>query len=138
MPLSETQIDSVFEIMQYPRSTTIDRPEPGTYGLTSTPFSETNPDFQLTLKIEARLSALSAEQQVRIIGYIQKWDSYDVISTTLSGNLSSMTGIDFDLDKERAKIRERVKQLCQVYSSLNEIQTTKGNGGGFVPVIWYG
>jgi len=133
--LSETQKDSVFEILEIPRSTSVDRPV-GNMGLSGQVYSESNTNYQLQTLVEARLDALTSAQQTRMISYINQWESLDTTVASINGNLGPMVGINFNPDDERYKIQERVKRLCNVYTFLEEIQMEKNkNRLNFIPII---
>jgi hypothetical protein len=137
MALTESQLDSVFEILELPRATSVDRPI-GDMGLTAQTYAESNTDYQLQTKVEARLAALTSAQQTRMISYINQWESLDTTVASIDGSMGNMIGVNFDPDKERYKIQERVKRLCNVYAYLEEIQMEKNRnkgGNSFIPVL---
>lgn len=138
MAITEAQKDSVFEILQLPRATSIDMPTDDGKGLTGQTYTQSNIEFQLSTKVEARINALTTEQQTRLISYINGWEALGTSIATIDGNLGSIVGISFDPEKEEAKITERVKRLLCVYQYREEIMmnSAQNRGSGrIIPVI---
>ena len=133
MALSETNIDTVFEILELPRATSIDQPT-GTMGLSGITFSESNTDFQLQTKVETRLAAMTTAQQTRMETYVERWDAIGTRVASISGGVGGIQGVEYDPDVELARIQERVKRLCNVYRFLDEIRMEKTRGN-VIPVI---
>ena len=133
MALTETKIDTVFEILELPRATSIDQPT-GTMGISGQTFYESNAEFQLQTKIEARLAALTTAQQTRMTTYVERWDAIGTRVASISGGVGGIQGVEYDPDVGLARIQERVKRLCNVYRFLDEIRMEKTRGS-VIPVM---
>ena len=133
MALTETQIDTVFEILELPRSSDVDMPT-GTMGISGQTFYESNDDFKLQSKVETRLAALTSAQQTRIGTYIERWEAIGTRVASISGGVGGIQGVEYDPDTELMRIQERVKRLCNVYKYLDEIRMEKKRGG-VIPVF---
>ena len=135
MALTEAQIEIVFEVLEVPRSSSVEMPT-GRMGLTGTTFTESNTDFQLQSKIETRLSNLTSTQETRLIAYIEKWDSLGTQVYSLDGGTGGIDGVAYSPADELNRIQQRVKRLVGVYKMIEEIEMENRKGGsGFVPVL---
>ena len=136
MALTEAQIDSVFEIIEVTRATSVEQPI-GTMGLSGQTFTESNEDFQLSVKIEARLASLTSNQQTKLIVYIDKWDALGTQSFNMeAATTGAVGGINYDPDAERAEIKRRVKLLIGVYQMWQDVQkASKYESRSVIPVV---
>jgi hypothetical protein len=136
MALTETQTDTVFEILEVPRSNSVDMPV-GNMGITGQTYTEGNSEFKLQLKIESRITALSSAQETRLIAYGDQWEAIGTQVYTLDGGTGGIDGITYNPADELNRIQQRVKRLVGVYAMIEEIEmeNSKGAGGGFVPVL---
>ena len=135
MALTEAQIDSVFEIIEIPRATTVEQPV-GNMGLTGQTFTESNEDFQLSVKVEARLAALSSTQQTRLITYIDKWDALGTQVYALDGGTGAIDGVSYSPADEMAEIKRRVKLLIGVYQMIDQVKKeSKYESSTVIPVL---
>jgi len=135
MPLSEEQIDTVFEIMDIPRSTTVEQPI-GTMNLSAQTFQESNPEFQLQLKVEQRIASLSTSNQTRLIIMTDRWDALGTQDWVLDGGAGSINGISMAPQREGAEIQRRTKRLIGVYRMVEEIENKAAdNNDGFISVL---
>ena len=134
MALTEAQIDSVFEICELPRSTTVETPQ-GAMGLTGMTFRESNTEFQLQRKIEGRLASLSISQLSKLGEYIERWDAMGTSTTTISGSVGGIGGVDFSPTDELVLIQKRVMRLIGVYQIIDEIKSLNQRTGAVVPLL---
>ena len=134
MALTEAQIDTVFVILELPRSSTVEMPV-GRMGLTGQTFQESNSEFKLQVKIESRLSTLSANQLTKLVEYVDFWDATGIQTWTLSGSVGGLDGINQDPSSDLARVQERVRRLIGVYQIMDQIQMEKNDNNGFIPVL---
>lgn len=135
MALTETQIDSVFEIIEIPRATSIEHPV-GDMGLSSQTYSESNTAYQLTTKIESRLASLTSAQETRLTTYIARWEAIGTQTYDFSGGIGGgVDGITFSPQGEQENIRKRVQRLIGVYQIIDEIKSSNNSGFTIVNVL---
>ena len=134
MALTEAQIDSVFEICELPRATTVERPN-SDMGLTSSTYQELNTDFQLQLKLEQRLAVLSTSQETKLIEYIDRWDSMSTCTTTVNGSVGGIGGVEFSPIDEMSMIQKRVQRLVGVYQMIDEIKYVQQRKSMVIPIL---
>jgi hypothetical protein len=135
MALTEAQIDTVFEIIDLPRSTSVEQPT-GDMGVSGQTFLESNVDFQLQTKIETRLANLTASSQTKLIVMVDRWEDIGTQSWGLDGGTQGIDGFSYAPQTEGAEIQRRVKRLIGVYQILDEVKNTAvTKGPNIIPVI---
>ena len=122
MALTEGQCISLFEILTVPYSATIEIPK-DPYFLESNTYVSGSPEKQLQVKIMQRLLLLSAEEEARLLRYIDSWDNLSTNTVTISGSVGGLSGVDYNPNIELERIASRVKIIIPVLQYHREITT---------------
>lgn len=113
MALTAAQKFSLFEILEVPYGTTGN--EMSSDGLTRTEKTVAD-SWSAKVAIETHLAALSADAETRLVAHITAWDALGYSTATLQGGQVGAVGnADYDPDKKRALILERVKVIVPFY-----------------------
>ena len=137
MALTTAQKISVFEILEVPYEDSVDVPV-DSFNLDAITVDASSSDQQLKTKIVSRLTALSSDEETKLLAYVTRWDDLGTTAVVLDGSVGDLSGVAWSADAERRLIQERVKKIVPVMRYLSEIQMqgkSGGNPGSVIPVL---
>jgi len=137
MALTTAQTMTVFEILEVPYDGSVDEPM-DEFNLLALTHDVSAAAQALQAKIMSRLTALTTDEETRLLTYVSKWESIDLNMVALSGGMGTVTGVEYDPGYAMKEIQRRVKNIIPVMRYLHEIQLGQnnqtGNRGGYMPV----
>jgi len=133
MALSEAEQISLYEILEVPIPGSVDIPT-DPYRLDGLTRNQSSAQWSLSVKINARIAALTAAQETRLKSYIGMWDDLGVNVTNLEGSIGDISGISDSPQRERMAIQARVKTIIPVIQYIDEIQMS-ADASPFRPLI---
>lgn len=112
MALTTSQKISIFEIIDTPYTGNVDEMY-GKFGLSALTY-EVSDDGKVQLKVLDRLNSLTADEETKLITYIDRWETLDTQTWTINGGTSGINGFEYSPEVELEKVRRRVKNLIPV------------------------
>jgi hypothetical protein len=112
MALTTSQKISIFEIIDTPYTGNVDEMY-GKFGLSALTY-EVSDDGKVQLKVLDRLNSLTADEETKLITYIDRWETLDTQTWTINGGTNGINGFEYSPEVELEKVRRRVKNLIPV------------------------
>ena len=128
MALTTAQKISVFEIIDTPYTGNVDEMY-GRFGLSALTY-EVGDDQKVQLKIIDRLATLTAEEEIVLKQYIDRWQYIGTQVWTMdAGSMGTTSGMNVSPDSELMRIRDRVKNLIPVRHYWENVQKSANESG---------
>jgi hypothetical protein len=128
MALTTSQKITLFEIIDTPYTGNVDEMY-GKFGLSALTY-EVGIDGKVQLKVLDRLTELTAEEEQKLLVYIDRWEAIGTNITSVdAGAFGTSSGMTFSADAELERIRQRVKNMVPVRHYWENVQQSAAESG---------
>lgn len=134
MALTEKQNRIVFHILEVPYSTEYHTVE--AMGTLSAQTDINNVTGQAKTEILAYLAALSTDDQIDLVEYLERWDVIKLRTAKIEGGgLGDLSGVSSDPAQERALIKQYVQDMVPFYKHHEILARRTASNGITISII---
>ena len=121
MALTKRQKINLYSVLEVPYSSSVTIPQ-GQFNIHSVEYKQADDVNKTQTRIEARLTELDAEEEAILVELVNKWELLSTNTVTISGDVGSLRGVDFDPAQQLTRVKSRILILVPVFQFLNQIK----------------
>jgi hypothetical protein len=122
MALTTEQEVALYDILEVPYSTTVNKLQPAD-NLTAVSYTSDTTTDQAYAKIQTKITEIEANASLLavLVAYLDEWIALGTNVATLEGGIGGVNGISVDPTRQRREIRAKVINIVPFYRHHDEM-----------------